>query len=485
MSLPRTSHEGVDERVAKRQRTEARANVTESSRWLDVDEKNEAFVMRMRPLEHQWGRIFMPHRKHGLLDIWKKFITPSIMAKLMDTFMAGNNAVGSRKSKGGGTTKFVKHLIIDDTKLVQAFAVYIYICTEGKKASEVRKSGRCKHDQIKKTVEHLKSKHPNASEKKLCGTASIEIIISRVLLTQDYAAELSENFRSILNSVGQNAAGDEKIFHFTGDSSLVRMVPRNPRKAGLCFYQLACKLNVGNKELPYMMDILLHDDTSGTTHVVDVVKRWAAAIEEVETQSTIVENRNEARSAWLIFNSNDTTSRDREYLIDKKQKFIGSVKPDRFIVESTKIHRVNVADKIGEWRSIYNPGTNEVFTYHYDIQKGVGKKYCIAHGLEQTVEKQTVDVFSGQIPAYSYYKNMLEVCDNFNRALHNRAWPHTRGGAGVPGDIGSHHDFFMAVVMQNIRNAWLALNNTDPSSVTFEKSMKDLAYDLYSYSLDI
>ena len=102
----------------------------------------------------------MPNRRHRLLDIWKQFIDDAIMTRLKTTFMDGNNFVGTRKSKGGSTT-YDKHLLIDDRKLLQAFAVYIYMVGEGKRAREVRKNGRFKHDQIVETVNHLKSKHPN------------------------------------------------------------------------------------------------------------------------------------------------------------------------------------------------------------------------------------------------------------------------------------------------------------------------------------
>ena len=68
------------------------------------------------------------------------------MTRLKNTFMDGNNFVGTRKSKGGSTT-YDKHLRIDDRKLLQAFAVYVYMVGEGERAREVRKNGRFKHDQ--------------------------------------------------------------------------------------------------------------------------------------------------------------------------------------------------------------------------------------------------------------------------------------------------------------------------------------------------
>ena len=359
--------------------------------------------------------------------------------------------------------------------------LYIYIVGKGSKASEVRNNGRFKHDKIAQAVSHLKSKHPHVDPKKLTGYQSIEILIARVLLTMDYSDQVSKNFRSILHSVGQHAAGDEKLFHFTGDSDLIRLVVSKPGKVGLWLYQLACKLKARDKELPYMMDTLVHHNHAGAVHVIDIVKRWHECVEEVERRSSNVGEP----SAWLVFDSYYTTSKVRDFLIEKGQKFIGSVKHDRFLVETAMIHRLHTADKIGEWRSIHNHETSEVFTYHYDTQKGVGKKYCISHGLVRTTDAQTVRGCSGQIPAYSHYKNMFEICDNFNRALHDRSWPHPRGGKGIQGDMGCHHDFLMACVMQNVRNAWFALSETDPLSYSFEDMMKDLAYELYSYSINL
>jgi hypothetical protein len=105
---------------------------------VDVDEKKEAFLMPMRAGEHQWGSIIMPTRRYDLLDIRKKFIGDAIMTRLKNTFMDGNNFVGTRKSKGGSTT-YDKHLRIDDRKLLQAFAVYVYMVGEGKKGERGEK----------------------------------------------------------------------------------------------------------------------------------------------------------------------------------------------------------------------------------------------------------------------------------------------------------------------------------------------------------
>ena len=220
----------------------------------------------------------------------------------------------------------------------------------------------------------------------------------------------------------------------------------------------------------------MHHNVCGSAPVQSVVKRWAEAIEQIESQSTLSED-NDDRLTWLMFDSYYTTSEVRTWLIEKGQRLIGSVKPERFNPEYHMIHRDGAADKFGEWKSLYNPNTEEVFTYHYDTAKGVGKKYCVSWGLKRMLSEPCVRLHEGRIPAYSYYKNMFEACDQFNRALHDRQWPHKRGGRGIKGDQGCHHDYVMAVIMQNVRNAWCSLNQKQSSELSFEDLTVELASD--------
>ena len=297
--------------------------------------------------------------------------------------------------------------------------MYVYICGKGKSETEAKQNRRFKRKQIKSVLQCLKQNHLDVDAKKHCGHDTVDILLGRVLLTMDYSEDLSRNFRVILDNVGQHAAGDEKLSHFNGESIHLRLVPNKRSKIGLWFYYLACKLKVGDKEFPFMLDILLHANTNGTNHVTDIVQRWMRAIEEVETKSTIDENRNQGKQAWLAFDSNYATSDVRSWLIEKGQEYIGSVKSDRFIGETAMIHRLcHAANKLGKWKSIHNPKTHEVFTYHYDSHKGVRKQYCLSCGLDRSEDRIVAKQCSDQIPAYSYLKNMFEVCDNFNQALH-------------------------------------------------------------------
>lgn len=115
----------------------------------------------------------------------------------------------------------------------------------------------------------------------------------------------------------------------------------------------------------------------GSTPVQSVVKRWAEAIEEIESHSTLSEDVID-RLTWLTFDSCYTTSEVRSWLTQRGQRLIGSAKPERFNPECHMIHRDGAADKLGEWKSLLNSNTEEVVTYHYDAARGVGKKHCIS-----------------------------------------------------------------------------------------------------------
>ena len=75
------------------------------------------------------------------------------------------------------------------------------------------------------------------------------------------------------------------------------------------------------------------------------------------------------------------------------------------------------------------------------------------------------------IPGCCYCKKASEACDNFNRALHGRCWPHKRGGRNLPGNIWNHHDFIQATMLENTINAWFYANGPESLSNTFEEEL--------------
>lgn len=98
--------------------------------------------------------------------------------------------------------------------------------------------------------------------------------------------------------------------------------------------------------------------------------------------------------------------------------------------------------------------------------------------------KTDIAIQKNVIPGYDAYKTMFEVCDRFNRNLHDRSWPHKRGGRKVRGEFGRQNDFIMAAMLQNTLNLWLCLRQRNPADYTFRQMCELLADDLYRESIN-
>ena len=88
------------------------------------------------------------------------------------------------------------------------------------------------------------------------GIAGTDIILKFITILQfsskGLEALISNHFQSIVQSLGQGVASDEKLFHFTGDSVDVRLVISKPDKIGLWFYELVGALTCGAHYLLYL-----------------------------------------------------------------------------------------------------------------------------------------------------------------------------------------------------------------------------------------
>eukprot|EP01031_Cornospumella_fuschlensis_P035455 gene35455-42975_t len=85
---------------------------------------------------------------------------------------------------------------------------------------------------------------------------------------------------SDLRLYGRYIAGDEKLFHFTGDSAFIRSVPSKPDAIGLSCFELACK--IADKE-PYMLHIWLSESSTALglrIPVSSVTEKWAKIAKE-------------------------------------------------------------------------------------------------------------------------------------------------------------------------------------------------------------
>lgn len=74
---------------------------------------------------------------------------------------------------------------------------------------------------------------------------------------------------------------------------------------------------------------------------------------------------------------------------------------------------------------------------------------------------------------------MLNGCDMLNRALHDRCWPHKKGGRDMLGDRGMQDNFAFSSIIQNTIKVINSLNSDSYEAVDFKSFCLDLSDELY------
>lgn len=84
------------------------------------------------------------------------------------------------------------------------------------------------------------------------GIAMAKVFLSKLVMNEDDERYLSTQFVSIIDSLGQWVAGDEKLFKFAGRSTILRLVPKKPDKLSIWNYELCGRLRDGSLYLLYV-----------------------------------------------------------------------------------------------------------------------------------------------------------------------------------------------------------------------------------------
>lgn len=306
-------------------------------------------------------------------------------------------------------------------------------------------------------------------------TPSLDILVrlnAHYLITDDFFEELSRNFLGIVSRLGEWVAGDEKLLHFTGNSGDIRIILHKPDRIGLWFYQLCAPLCTGR---PYILYARMHrsDPSRGQSiKTREIVNDWA----DIVVRKDNPELRNPA--TILVMDSYYLTAAGRDDLLAKDVKFVAAVQAARFkTLHSQLDHKV---ERPGQWEGIFKSETNELFVLHHDkALKGSGnkRKLCLTNALTLEHRRPRLKEI---IPGYTAYGQMFNVCDHFNKNLHNRMWPHKHGGRDCEGDPGHQNNFAWSCILQNVFNAYVAINGENHDDYSFRDFYVELADALYN-----
>lgn len=315
---------------------------------------------------------------------------------------------------------------------------------------------------------------------------SLRLAFGRFLFTADLLDKISMNCQNLFVHLGEFAAGDEKLFHFTGNSADIMMVPSKPDKIGFWFYELAISLSCG---LAFMVDLRMKYCKRGIEHVDTIVMRW------VEAMAQFSEVRPKGCPMMLAFDMYYLSGGTREYLAREETRkdvvVTASCKSSMFRAAEDKLKQAmaretKIVTQPGDWWGIYNPETQESLFRVYDTDKGVGEKLNYSTMIREVPRRNAVDTENRYIRGgYDYYKQMFDVCDKFNRNLHDKTWPFKCGGRNARGDEHHQHNFAISCVLQNTFALFIDINDIMRADrKDFKGYCLELADEIYALSLD-
>lgn len=443
--------------------------------WRFFQPTAECFLLDNLPPQKEFLQLKMrPSTSFTPFSVFHKFLDEKLVKEIADSVPGGHFDLGERSDREGRISRQ-----ITPRHIWQAIAIQVLLTGNQVRAKESDPNKHFLQERVQYAKDFLQEKTgEHAYSRNL-----LLKVISNCFLEPKHASLLSSNFCGILESLGQFAAGDEKLFHFTGNSSDVRLVISKPDRLGLWFYELCGKLPSGE---PFMLDVFLHHNTSNTVSVQSVVNRWLKVLKFVGKEK-VPDNQHPNPKCYLIADSYYLDKSVRNLMLQEEnldQKFSFSVRGDRMKAEQRMVHPPDSTPVEGEYKAIVKEDTNETFLYHYDTQKGVGIKYNYARGFVRSLDKRKVKERNvpGRVPVYEYYKNSFEICDRFNRRLHDACFPHKRGGNGLKGEFGCHHDFLMAVILENTRNTYCYLKSILVKDCNFNHFCELLAIQIFQHS---
>jgi hypothetical protein len=304
----------------------------------------------------------------------------------------------------------------------------------------------------------------------IINTKAIMKLFAHYLFNFHVYESLSTQCQSILRSLGDYVAGDEKLFHHTGKSTYIMMVPSKPARIGLWVYQLVCTLENGQPFLVHFQMLATESSRGETAPVHEVMTDWIRVMNMFGRPcSLIIYDSYYFSSRTLeVLNAPPPPNSDGAVSGRTCTKFIGCVRNDRYSLTEAFEGRV------------LNPGDqNSLLVHYYSPDRQVGRKYVLSNAYILTRENPNPDV----IPVYDDYDGLFAKCDDFNTNLHQYTWPHKHGGRNTLGNCGTQlHNFAMSSILQNTFNAWFQCTDTDPKSIDFSTNCLLLADEIIAYA---
>ena len=432
--------------------------------WTKVNIAIDRFKLKHVPKGLEKAKL-APGFAATVCALFLLFITPVFLTSVWDSYPRETWYYTS-----GGKKCLLNHGVCPISTLYVYLAIYIRLCGRGFPFRPTRSPLRTA---IEEALAHFHSIAPDGT--KIPGRDLLEVIFARFHFTHQHMAALCANFRSSLSCIGQVFACDEKLFHFTGKSGYIRIVPQK-RDIGIWIYDGVCTLASGDHFLIYCRQSLSNKATNISEPVIGVMKQWADIAVEFKHKSNYV-------GPVLAFDSYYGTIDSTTECINRAVMFIASVRSDRFEEFTAILRRLcPPVAKPGDTQAIWCEEKQLLYVHHWDIDVRIGKKFALSNAFEKTAVTRSS---SNVIPVYDHYDAMYRGCDQFHKGFYNELFPYKPGGGHSLGESGCIHKFLMGVTIQNTFNGWKNVGPQSELKQTFHDQCVCLSDLVFAHALTL
>jgi hypothetical protein len=386
------------------------------------------------------------------LDIFLKFVTPDVINLMYNAAINMDpNAFysSSRKTETQMTLprvyRFLAHII-----RIQALQ---------EAPTPTNRKWNALRDRFAEDQKHFKLLCPDVPP---MGLTLLMQLHKKLIMCKETEAELSNNFQSVVKSLGQWVAGDEKLFKFLGKSGWIRIKQDN---VGIWNYELCGRLP---NDLSYLIDVKSHTVSKALNESIptaSVMTRWGTIIKRLAkvTCRTV-----------LVADSYYLDEVGRYSLLDLGLPFLCGIQACRFgdLVEKA----ADSVKKPGKTAILYNKKSEETFCHSWYADSRLGKKYVLTNALKHS----TGSTPKAWIPGCDDFALMFSTCDHYNRELYGKTFPHRASS-----DCLALNDFLFSCVLLNTFHVYVYSHGIDPTTASYRDVMLSLSVKLYKHGCSL
>jgi hypothetical protein len=212
--------------------------------------------------------------------------------------------------------------------------------------------------------------------------------------------------------IGEFVTMDEKQKSFRGQSHCIKKVLSKKNDPIGHWTTQAC-VQLFETSLPYIIGLFPFDHSKKMGDAsITMYSIWTWLLNVVKYDTL-------AYKPVLCTDSLYLDNASRTKLLEMGVKYHCSVKPDRFEIISK--HMQAKVKEMDDWCTMFNDKTNEVATYVWSSEKGVGRKLLVTTALDRVAATPHPDRTP---PGWTEYKYMFSSCDKYNKKIGHYDWPY-------------------------------------------------------------